>query len=137
MKIDEWRMMESLREIFFEQTEYIYSTFDVRRSSVSFSIKLAVFLASGAACMNLHENIKANRRISNAECLMSKDGNASLNHSTVPSFHVASQCEWPQKMSYFQLVIEIPRRSIGTPYSRGLLLTLSKTLSESLYGPST
>jgi len=28
----EGRMMESLREIFFKQTEYIYSTFDVGRS---------------------------------------------------------------------------------------------------------
>jgi len=39
-------MMESLREIFFKKSEYIYSTFDVQRSSVSFSIKLAVALTS-------------------------------------------------------------------------------------------
>ncbi len=32
MTIDEWRMMDSLREIILKQTEYIYSTFDVKRS---------------------------------------------------------------------------------------------------------
>ena len=51
MTIDEW--WRSLRSVFFKQTEYIHSTFDVRRSSVSFSIKLAVFLASGVAYMKL------------------------------------------------------------------------------------
>jgi hypothetical protein len=34
---------------FLEQTEYICSTFDVGRSSVSFPIKLAAFQASGWA----------------------------------------------------------------------------------------
>jgi hypothetical protein len=34
---------------FLKQTEYIHSRFDVRRSSVSFSIKLAAFQASGRA----------------------------------------------------------------------------------------
>jgi hypothetical protein len=35
--------------LFFKQTEYIHSTFDVRRSSVSFSIRLAAFQAGGGA----------------------------------------------------------------------------------------
>jgi hypothetical protein len=34
---------------FLKQTGYIHSTFDVRRSSVSFSIRPAVFLAGGWA----------------------------------------------------------------------------------------
>jgi hypothetical protein len=46
---DEGRRMESLREIFLKQTEYIHLTFDVRRSSVYFSIKLAAFQANGGA----------------------------------------------------------------------------------------
>ena len=52
-------MMESLREIFFK-TDRIHLfdvrcwTFDVRRSSVSFSIKLAAFQASGGAFMKLY-----------------------------------------------------------------------------------
>jgi hypothetical protein len=37
------------REIFLKQTEYIHLTFDVRRSSVYFSIKLAAFQANGGA----------------------------------------------------------------------------------------
>jgi hypothetical protein len=53
--------MESLREIFFK-TDRIHSfdvrcwTFDVRRSSVSFSIKLAAVQASGGAYMKLRQN---------------------------------------------------------------------------------
>jgi len=34
---------------FLKQTKYIHSTFDVRRSSVSFSIRPAVFWAGGGA----------------------------------------------------------------------------------------
>jgi hypothetical protein len=37
------------RNLYLKPTEYIYSTFDVGRSSVSFSIKLAAFQASGGA----------------------------------------------------------------------------------------
>ena len=47
MTNDELRRMESLREIIFKLTEYIHSTFDVGRSSVSFSIKLVAIQASG------------------------------------------------------------------------------------------
>jgi hypothetical protein len=50
-----------------------------RAPKVSISIKLAVFLASAAAHMKLHENKKANRRISNNEYRMSKEGIASVN----------------------------------------------------------
>jgi hypothetical protein len=43
---------------FLKQTEYIHSTFDVRRSSVFFSIRLAAFQASGGACMQ-HWGLRA------------------------------------------------------------------------------
>jgi hypothetical protein len=53
--------MESFREIFFK-IDRIHSfdvrcwMFDVRRSSVSFSIRLAAFQASGGARMKLNES---------------------------------------------------------------------------------
>ena len=39
---------------FLKQTEYINAMFDVRRSLVSFSIRLAAFQARGGARMKLH-----------------------------------------------------------------------------------
>ena len=59
MKIDDWRMMESLREIFFK-TDRIHLfdvrcwTFDVHQ--FLFRSRLAAFQASGGACMKLGQN---------------------------------------------------------------------------------
>jgi hypothetical protein len=45
--------MESLRSLFLKWTEFIYSTLDVRCSSVSYLICLAAFQASGDAYVKL------------------------------------------------------------------------------------
>ena len=71
---------------FLKRTEYIHSTFDVRCSSVSFSIELAAYQASGGAYMRLRKpdvSFSFKLGISTAACRkqpsrISKDGIAAL-----------------------------------------------------------